>query len=89
MLHDMTALDFFNSLHESTPDPAPEITTHDDAEHLLVNAVSSKQHISPADIRKVLSSVKGKNPPPKLASDMEINGSIYRKSFSIKWRFQF
>ena len=79
MLHDMTALDFFNSLHDPTPDSPVDADNDDTGDQLLVNAASSKQHISPADIRKVLSSVKGKATSSPLASDMTINGATYSK----------
>ena len=83
MLHDMSALDLIQHLQaadtEPTIDPAPtsDATEH---EHLLIHSATTNDHISPADIRKVLSSVKHKpNKIPGKPNDIDINGSTYRK----------
>ena len=79
MLHDMSALDFFQNLHETTPETDTS-APHDSTDNqLLINAASSNQHIPPADICKVLSSAKTKLQPTPSSPDMQINGSTYRK----------
>ena len=79
MLHDMSALDFFQKFHHSTPEPDGS-AAHDPSDgQLLINASSSNKHISPADIRKVLSSAKNKMQTSTISPDMQINGSTYRR----------
>ena len=59
MLHNMYALDLIQCL-DASPDTPIDATepTDTDAPDLLINAASSNKHISPVDIRKVLSSSK-------------------------------
>ena len=57
MLHDISAFDLLNSISETPPEPPDTSEDLQDSDTLLAYATSIRPDISPADTRKVLSSV--------------------------------
>jgi hypothetical protein len=85
MLHNISAFEFLNNIDDSFPPPQPtDMITNPDTT-LLANVTSlHDNHISPADIRKVLSTTKTSNPPQKLkptpdSATVTIDGVKYRQ----------
>ena len=80
MMHDVSAMDLISYLQENglqqNEEQLSTEPTNDNT--LLVYAASSKASISPADIRKVLSSPKN-NDTSNTHGEIDINGSKYRK----------
>jgi hypothetical protein len=58
MLHEISAYDLLNSISEIPPETPDSNEDSQDSDTLLAHATSIRSDISPADIRKVLSSVK-------------------------------
>ena len=82
MLHDMSAVDFLSLLQEtSSHDPTHTDSSQDvEDKNILINAAASKASVSPADIRRVLSSQKNNNGmQDNNGGEIDINGSRYRK----------
>jgi hypothetical protein len=85
MIHNISAFEFLNNIDDSFPIPQPTDMLTDPDATLLANATSlHDNHISPADIRKVLSTTNTSNPPqkPKPTPDsatVTIDGVKYRQ----------
>jgi hypothetical protein len=85
MLNNISAFEFLNNIDDSFPTPQPTDMITDPDTTLLANATSLHDtHISPADIRKVLSTTKTSNPPQKLkpthnSVTVTIDGVKYRQ----------
>jgi hypothetical protein len=79
MLHEISAYDLLNSISETPPETPDSNEDSQDSNTVLVHATSIRPDISPAEIRKVLSSVKT---PHKLKDKEEyvtIDGKKYRQ----------
>ena len=84
-LHDLSAADFLAQLQipadNLAPDPVSQPTSSQPAD-ILINSASSTPTISPADIRRVLSSAKAASTPSSSSGDITINGTTYTRKIN-------
>jgi hypothetical protein len=83
MLHEISAYDLLNSINETPEVPKPTEDAQD-SNTLLAHATSIRQDMSPADIRKVLSSVKTPHKTKEKESCVTIDGKKYRQCNMLK-----
>jgi hypothetical protein len=79
MLHEISAYDLLSSMSETPPETPGSNEDSQDSDTLLAHATSIRRDISPADICKVISSVKTPHKTKEKESCVTIDGKKYRQ----------